>query len=202
VTDVIIWELAVRLLDEGDVVALPTDTVYGLAASLSHPSAVTALFEMKRRPSAVALPVLVDSLDQITRLGVTWPDAASALSRAFWPGPITIVVPVPETLARRVGSASDTVGFRLPDDQLLRGIIARSGPLVVTSANEHGEPPCHSVAEVLNVFGGRGDLAGVVEGGTRAGEVSTVVDVSETPWRLVREGALRHTALAAVLDEL
>lgn len=199
-TDVIIWEFAARLLDEGDVVALPTDTVYGLAASLSHPSAVTALFEMKRRPSAVALPVLVDSLDQITRLGVTWPDTASALSRAFWPGPLTIVVPVPEILARRVGSTSDTVGFRLPDDQLLRGIIARSGPLVVTSANEHGEPPCQRVAEVLNVFGGRDELAGVVDGGTRAGEVSTVVDVSETPWRLVREGALSHAALAAVLE--
>ncbi len=193
-------DAAVRLLAEGAVVAIPTDTVYGIAAALSHPSAVATLFALKRRPTTVALPVLAASLEQIARLGVTWPDDASRLSREFWPGALTIIVRVPHELAQRVGSNSDAVGFRIPDDELLLGILNRSGPLAVSSANEHGEPPCESVAEVLNAFGGQDGLDGVVDDGERSGQVSTVVDLSVTPWRLVREGAIGAGELRNVLN--
>jgi L-threonylcarbamoyladenylate synthase len=199
-TRVIDQDEAVRVLARGGIVALPTDTVYGIAASLRHPDAVAALFGLKHRPDSMALPVLVDDFTQIERLSVTWPAAARRLSDLYWPGPLTIVARVPDELARLVGGVVATAGFRIPGDTALREILARTGPLALSSANEHGEPPCHSVAEVLRAFVGRDELKGVVDGGERSGLVSTVVDLSQTPWHLVREGAISARDLHHVLD--
>ena len=190
---------AARLLAAGAVVAVPTDTVYGVAASLAFPAAVTSLFALKRRPGSVPLPVLVNSLDQIDRLAVAWPDAARRLSHAFWPGPLTIIVPGAEDLAAMLGSADGSVGFRHPDDAVVDALIAVCGPLAVTSANSHGETACTSALGVLEVFSGRGELAGVLDDGPRAREVSTVVVLSESPWRIAREGAITRAALSDVL---
>lgn len=198
--DVVDTERAVNLLAGGAVVAVPTDTVYGVAASLSHPSALATLFALKRRPDSLALPVLVGSVEQIEVLGVTWPERARQLASVFWPGALTIVVPVPQELARRVGSPGATAGFRIPDDPVLHRVLARSGALAVTSANEHGQPPCRDVAQVQRAFAGREELAGVVDGGARSGEVSTVVELTDSSWRVVREGAIDASAIGAVLD--
>jgi len=190
---------AVRLLIAGEVVAVPTDTVYGLGASLEHADAVAEIFLMKHRPSAVALPVLVDALSSIERLGVTWPPIARALSDAFWPGALTIVVDAVPELARRVGGESDTVGFRLPDDALLREVLTEAGPLVVSSANQHASSPCHTVEQVLEVFGESEALKAVLDGGERAGEVSTVIQVQGDAWRILREGAITADQIARAL---
>ena len=199
-TRVLDQDEAVRVLARGGIVALPTDTVYGVAASLRHPDAVATLFGLKHRPDSVPLPVLIDDFTQIERLSVTWPETARRLSVVYWPGPLTIVVRVPDELARLVGGVVATAGFRIPDDVPLREILAHTGPLALSSANEHGEPPCHNVAEVLRAFVGRDELEGVVDGGERSERVSTVVDLSETPWRLVREGAINARDLHDVLD--
>lgn len=199
-TRVLEQDEAVRVLARGGIVALPTDTVYGLAASLRHPDAVATLFRLKYRPDSVALPVLVDDLTQVERLSVRWPEVARRLSVVYWPGPLTIVVSVPEELARLVGGVSGTAGFRIPDDASLREILARTGPLALSSANEHAEAPCRNVAEVLDAFAGRDELEGVVDGGERSGRVSTVVDLADTPWRLVREGAISSVDLRRLLD--
>jgi L-threonylcarbamoyladenylate synthase len=191
---------ALEVLNSGGVAALPTDTVYGIGASLAHPSAVRALFSLKRRPSDVALPVLVACVGQIVVLGVQWSERAQRLSDAFWPGPLTIIVAAPRELADLVGASTASAGFRLPDDAVLRGLLDQSGPLVVTSANEHGQAPCSNAEGVREAFAGRRELDGVLDGGERAGVVSTVVDLSEPTWRLVRAGAISADALAAVLD--
>jgi len=88
-------EAAIAALDAGGIVAVPTDTVYGLAAEVSQPSAVAALFSLKHRPTFVPIPVLVDSVEQIEFLDVEWPDEAQGLAEAFWPGALTIIIPVP-----------------------------------------------------------------------------------------------------------
>ena len=191
---------ALEALAEGGVVAVPTDTVYGLAASLSRPQAVAQLFALKRRPTTTALPVFVDSLDQIDELGVAWSPRAQLLSDALWPGALTIIVRGPPALASMVGSASGTVGFRCPADDLVRSLLARSGPLAVTSANEHGRAPCESAADVRHVFAGRVELSGVLDGGRRSATVSTVIDVSTSPWCLVRAGAVNTAAIIGLLD--
>ncbi len=191
-------EEAVASLDAGGVVALATDTVYGLAASLARPEAVARLFAMKRRPASVALPVLVASPAAIEGLDVVWPDTARVLADAYWPGALTIVVAVPPALAALVG-AEDSVGFRVPDDTTLLGVLAEVGPLAVTSANEHGRAPCRDAEEVLAAFAGSDDLAGVLDEGRREGQVSTVVVVADGGWRIVRAGALSEGDLARAL---
>ncbi|HUX03292.1 MAG TPA: L-threonylcarbamoyladenylate synthase [Acidimicrobiales bacterium] len=192
---------ALALLGEGRVVAVPTDTVYGVAASLERPDALDALFALKLRPASVALPVLVESIEQIESLGVHVATRARSLAAAWWPGALTIIVSVPDALARRVGSTTRSVGFRVPDDALLRSLLARSGPLAVSSANEHGHAPCHSAEEVLEALGSRDELAGVLDDGPRVGQVSTVVDLSRGRWRVVRLGAIEVEELTRTLGE-
>jgi tRNA threonylcarbamoyl adenosine modification protein (Sua5/YciO/YrdC/YwlC family) len=199
-TTVIDVESALEALATGGVVGLPTDTVYGLAASISHPLAVAALFQLKGRPTTVALPVLVSSVAQIEELGVTWTRRARVLSDALWPGALTVVVTVPSTLSTLVGSSADTAGFRCPQDELLLKLLERSGPLALTSANAHGKRPCESASQLLDAFEGRNELNGVIDGGPRTGDVSTVVDISHPEWRIVRQGATSAAALSVLLD--
>lgn len=191
---------AVAALRAGRVVALPSDTVYGLGASLAHRTAVERLFALKRRPSSVALPVIADSLTSIEKLGVEWSLRARRLSDAFWPGPLTIVVATPTDLATLVGNSSDAVGFRIPNDVVLRDVVGRTGPIALTSANEHGATPCTTAEEVLELFEGRSELAGVIDAGERSAPVSSVVELFESTWRVRREGAISVARLAAVLD--
>jgi tRNA threonylcarbamoyl adenosine modification protein (Sua5/YciO/YrdC/YwlC family) len=190
---------AVRLLRDAGVVAVPTDTVYGLAASLAHEEAVASLFLLKDRPSGVPLPVLVHALSPIQEIDVEWSDRVQRLSEEFWPGPLTIVVPASHELALMLGGRDDTVGVRVPDDEQLLSVLRECGPLAVSSANAHGAEPCHSAREVLRAFAGE-RLAGVLDGGERRGEVSTVVEVDETSWRVLREGAISSERIAWVLN--
>lgn len=187
-------------LERGRVVALPTDTVYGVAASIHERTAVAGLFTLKRRPSDVALPIMIDSFAALESLGVTFDERATRLANAFWPGALTIVVPAPARLARLVGASSNAVGFRVPDDETLRAILSIVGPLAVTSANEHGEPPCESAEQVLASFAERGGWAGVYDAGERHGVVSTVVEMGDEQWRVRRTGALSVARIAAILN--
>jgi L-threonylcarbamoyladenylate synthase len=190
---------AVRLLVGGAVVAVPTDTVYGVAASLAHPDAVASLFLLKGRPAGVALPVLVHALSPIQEIDVAWSERAQRLSEEFWPGPLTIVVPALHETAALLGGVNDTVGVRVPDDELLLSVLRECGPLAVSRANTHGSEPCHSAEEVLRALSGE-QLAGVLDGGERRGEVSTVVEIVESSWRVLRQGAIGSARIAAVLD--
>lgn len=192
-------EVAIATLDGGGVVALPTDTVYGLAAEIGHPTAVETIFTLKDRPRTRALPVLVDSVGQIGYLGAVWNEKAQKLADAYWPGALTIVVAVPHELATLLGSEIDTAGFRIPDDDVVRRMIAVIGPLAVSSANVHGASACHSAYEVRDMFESKSDLVGVVDGGERSGDVSTVVDVTGESWTILREGATPTSAIATLL---
>ncbi len=192
---------ALLALARGEVIAVPTDTVYGVAASLARPEAIATLFLLKHRPTSVALPVLVDSIEQIEACGVQWSPSARRLADALWPGPLTIVVVAPAQLAASIGSSSPSVGFRIPNDPQLRAILAQSGPLCVTSANNHGEPPCQSASQVRAVFEGSTLLAGIVDGGERAGTVSSVVQLSDSTWRILRQGAIDAHVIASLLGD-
>jgi L-threonylcarbamoyladenylate synthase len=198
-TQIVERDEAIRLLREGAVVALPTDTVYGVAASLAHRDAVASLFLLKNRPSGVPLPVLVHALSPIQEIDVEWSERAQRLSEEFWPGPLTIVVPASHELALLLGGSSDTVGVRVPDDEVLLSVLREVGPLAVSSANTHGADPCQSAKEVLQALAGE-HLAGVLDGGERRGEVSTVVEVGESTWRVLRAGAISADRIAAALD--
>jgi L-threonylcarbamoyladenylate synthase len=193
------FDEAVAALARGDVVALPTDTVYGIGSALDSPRGVDALFVLKDRPVTTALPVVAASRASLDNLVIAWPDGADRLSRLFWPGALTVVVGATEQLCALVHSPSSRVGFRVPDDPALASILRVSGPLALTSANAHGGAPCASADEVIDCFAGRDELVGVYDAGRRDGVVSTVVDFDDDGWRVVREGAFTHAQIAAAL---
>ena len=180
----------------GGVVALPTDTVYGLAARFDHAAAIADIFALKQRPRDVALPVMVSGPEQLKDLGVAWSEPAQMLAEHFWPGPLTIVVPVSEDLATRAG-ASGTLGFRVPAQAAVVDVLSAVGPLAVTSANRHGATPCATADDVLTVFAGS-TLSGVLDGGRCGGEVSSVV-LLDQGWRVLRAGAISADVLTALL---
>ncbi len=179
------------------MIALPTDTVYGVGAAINKAS-VAKVFELKQRPQDVALPVLVCCVEQALELGVSWNESAQLLSDAFWPGPLTIVVSGPSDLAETIGSTTNSVGLRMPNNEVLLGVL-KNGPLCVSSANNHGEAPCETPQQVLETFNGRAVFSGVLDGGACSGKVSTVVDVSGENWKILRSGALSEQDIAHVL---
>jgi len=190
-------EEAVTALASGEVIALPTDTVYGVGAAINKAS-VAKVFELKQRPQDVALPVLVCCVEQALELGVSWNESAQLLSDAFWPGPLTIVVSGPSDLAETIGSTTNSVGLRMPNNEVLLGVL-KNGPLCVSSANNHGEAPCETPQQVLETFNGRAVFSGVLDGGACSGKVSTVVDVSGENWKILRSGALSEQDIAHAL---
>ena len=195
-TTLLSLEECADILVGGGVVAVPTDTVYGLAASLRQPEALANIFRLKDRPRDVSLPIMVADIGTITGLGIALDERALAVADAFWPGALTIVVPVPSDLAALVG-ANGTLGFRIPNREDLRSLLRLTGPLAVTSANLHGEPPCTTAESVVAAFSDRG-LIGVLDGGGCTGVVSTVVSL-EGPWQVLRHGGVSTEQLADIL---
>lgn len=167
-------DVVVEALRAGEVVAIPTDTVYGLVTTLA---AAARLFEAKQRPADVDLPVLCADREQAQSLAADpLPDLA-----AQWPGALTLVVRRVPMLTANLGAHVDTVGLRVPDHPVPRELARRVGPLASTSANRHGEPPCTTADELRVVF----DVL-VVDGGVCEGTPSTVIDCTGPEPRVLR----------------
>jgi L-threonylcarbamoyladenylate synthase len=187
---------AIAALHAGEVVAIPTDTVYGIAVSGSTPGGLERLFAAKGRPPDKAIVLLLADLDQVAALAVTTP-TSEALARAFWPGGLTLV------LARRSGldpdaPSAETVGLRVPDHEAPRTIARALGPLPTTSANRSGEPEARDAGEIAATFGEA--VALVLDGGPApGGPASTVVDASGPIARILRPGAISERRIAAAL---
>jgi L-threonylcarbamoyladenylate synthase len=190
---------AIRVLRGGGIVAVPTDTVYGLAADLAAPGSIARLFAAKRRPVDRAVVLLLADAGQAGELAL-WPDAADALATAFWPGGLTLVVGQrPGTrLPRELTGGRPTIGLRLPDHPAPRALAALLGPLPVTSANLSGLPEASDAAEISDQLGEAIDL--ILDGGRApGGEPSTVVDCAGNGTRILREGAISVASVAACL---
>ncbi len=189
---------AVEVLVQGLPIGLPTDTVYGLAADPFAPGASERIFDLKRRPRHVSLPVLVSDTDQALALATAVPACASALMARFWPGALTVVLPARPGLAADLGDDDATIGLRCPDHPVPLALCRAVGPLATTSANRHGEPTLTTAAEVKAAFGDA--LAVVLDGGTCTGSASTVVDCTGVEPKLLREGRLPWSELVRALE--
>jgi L-threonylcarbamoyladenylate synthase len=185
----------VELLAQGGVVGVPTDTVYGLAARLDVPGALDRLFAAKLRPANLPIAVLCANVDAARGLATRWPREAERLAERYWPGPLTLVVSCDPGLAALLG-ADSSLGVRVPADPVCAALLARTGPLAVTSANVHGAAPCTTAEELAAVFDGAG-VDAVLDAGPRDGAVSTVVAVDATAPVVLREGALASGAILA-----
>ena len=190
------------LLAAGELVAIPTETVYGLAANALDENAVRRIFEAKGRPQDNPLIVHISHLSQLEALARDIPESAYTLARAFWPGPMTMVLKKAPCIPLRTSGGLDTVGIRMPAHPMARAIIDAAGvPLAAPSANTSGKPSPTSARDTLDDM--RGKIPAVVEGGSCAvGVESTVVDLCSEPPRLLRPGGITPEQLIAVLGDL
>jgi tRNA threonylcarbamoyl adenosine modification protein (Sua5/YciO/YrdC/YwlC family) len=191
-------EEVARCLDDGAVVGIPTDTVYGLAASLNVPDAVRSLFTVKGRPETVPLPVLADSLSTVEECVGELDSNSRILATAYWPGPLTIIVPGPQVLCELVGSTAGTLGVRVPNMATIHRLLIRTGPLAVTSANLHGDDPCTTASAVADLFDSA-VIAGVLDGGVCANLPSSVVEVVEGKPQIRRVGTVSLGSMTTTL---
>lgn len=194
---------AVAALQAGQIVGIPTDTVYGLAAAVDNIEAISALYAIKQRPRQKAIPVLLHDAAAARHVAGPLPRAAVALADAFWPGGLTMIVParsnLPLPLTTLDAQGQRTVAIRVPDHPLARAIIAGAGgALAVTSANISGEAPALTAEAVA--LGAVGGSVLVVDGGVaRLGVPSTIVSFDGGNVRVLRAGSIPETDILAVL---
>ncbi len=192
---------AVHALARGALVVLPTDTVYGIAADAFTPRAVAALLAAKGRGRHMPPPVLVPSPSTVAGLATDVPAEVTALVERFWPGPLTIICRAQPSLAWDLGETAGTVALRMPDDEVALALLARTGPLAVSSANLSGRPSATTAEQAQEDLGAA--VAVYLDGGpSRGGTASTIVDVTGPVPRILREGALSRAVLAEVVPAL
>lgn len=190
---------AAALLAGGELVAVPTETVYGLCANGLDGAAVEKIYTVKGRPENKPLSLMISGKEAVETLCHDVPAGACALMDAFWPGPLTIILPAREHIPSVVLSGGSTVGLRCPDHPLTLELLRQCGlPLAGPSANPSGAPAPTDASGVLAYFDGR--IAAVIDGGAcQEGEPSTILDMSSRPYRILRQGALCSDKLAEVL---
>ncbi len=191
---------AIRVLRGGGVVALPTDTVYGVGVALDTPGGVERLFRVKRRPPGKGVVLLLDRAAQAGGIGRMTP-AATALAGACWPGGLTVVVPLREgsSVPDALTSGAPRIGLRVPDHEAPRTLARAVGPLPATSANVSGLPEAPDAAAILAQLGDSIDL--ILDGGpAHGGPASTVVDCSGKTPTVLREGAVPLSRIIEILD--
>jgi L-threonylcarbamoyladenylate synthase len=184
----------------GDLIVFPTDTVYGLGTRPDDRAATARVFEAKRRPRHLELPVLVATVDAARSVAV-FDERAERLAGALWPGPLTLVLPRSEEASGwDLGGDPATVGVRAPHHPLALALLAETGPLAVTSANLSGSPPARTCAELHALFG---ESVGVYlcQEDPLDGIASTVVDLAHGSATVIREGSLSRETLLEVLPE-
>jgi L-threonylcarbamoyladenylate synthase len=189
-------ELAIRLLREGQIVAFPTDTVYGIGACALQPEAVERLFAAKNRPAGVAIPLLLPGAESLDLACVDVPTLARLLAARFWPGALTLVLRRSAAIPDVVTAGSSTVAVRVPDHPLVRDLCRGLGsPLAATSANLHGQPASVDAGEVVGALAGRIPL--ILDGGRCPGSAaSTILDLTVTPPAILRAGPVTARQLA------
>jgi len=190
---------AIETLKNGGIVAFPTDTVYGLGANASRHDAILRIYEAKRRPRRLALPLLLADVSQIPSLARDIPEIAWLLAKHFLPGSLTLVLYKSPSVSSLITGGSEKIAVRVPDHPipiaLLDGLDA---PITGTSANLTGRPSPLTTQEVHNQLGDRVDL--IIDGECPGGVASTVIDITTDPIRILREGAISSEEISRVCE--
>ena len=194
-------EDAAQIIRAGGLVAVPTETVYGLAGNGLNEKAVSEIYEVKGRPTVKPLSLMVPDESAMELYCEDVPPQAHALAKRFWPGPLTIVLKAKPEIPSIVLAGGTTVGLRCPDHPLTLSLLKSCGlPLAAPSANPSGEPSPKTAEQVLGYFDGRIDA--VIDGGPCGlGRESTLIDMSRTPYKILREAALHEETVAEALAE-
>ncbi len=205
--------LARAAIGRGELVVIPTDTVYGVAADAFDPAAVQRLLDAKGRGRQSPPPVLIPGIPTLDALAQSVPQAVRDLVAEFWPGGLTIVVPAQPSLAWDLGETRGTVALRMPSDTIALELLSETGPLAVSSANLTGRPSAHTAAEAEAMLGDSvavyldgGEAGAGYEGHGAADSSSTIVDATALaagagPLRILRHGVITEEQLRAVVGD-
>ena len=194
-------EHAAEILKKGGIVAIPTETVYGLAASAYDENAVKRVFLAKGRPQDNPLIVHIADIDDLKTVARDIPDSAFAAAKRFWPGPLTMIFKRTDKIPAGVSAGLDTVAVRMPSDKTAREIIKKSVPLAAPSANTSGRPSPTSAQYVLDDLDGKIDAV-VMSGNCEVGVESTVITLVTNPPRLLRPGAVTVEQLREIFPDI
>lgn len=190
---------AIKILSSHGTVAFPTDTIYGVAADAFSAEGIQRLYWVKKRSHEKALPVLIGEIKQINHLVSNFSDCAQKIAAAFWPGPLTLVLPKSAAVPFELSPYS-TIGVRMPDLQFTLDLLRRTGPLATTSANLSGEKNPITTRDVLEQLDGRVDL--ILDGGPTPGPAaSTVLDVTTPDLKVLREGPISLEKIHRLLEQ-
>ena len=191
---------AVNTLRRGELIAIPTDTLYALVADPFNLAAVGKVFQAKSRAWDRSLPWMVESVEQVVELAQHLPSRFYLLAHRYWPGPLTIIVEAAGTVPLKVTGNTRRLAVRQPSSPIARALLARFGmPLIATSANVSGHPTCASATEVLAVLGNH--LSLILDSPIPDQQIATTVDLTVPTWRLIREGAISEEELKEFLGE-
>jgi tRNA threonylcarbamoyl adenosine modification protein (Sua5/YciO/YrdC/YwlC family) len=193
-------EYAAGFIKRGQVIAVPTDTFYGLSADPFNLSAVERVFRVKGRPESQALPILVDSIEQAVTLMRDVPDVFLTLANKFWPGALTLVVEATHRLPLKVTGNTGRVALRWANSNVAAALIqAAAGPVTGTSANLSGHPSCSSAAQIVEQLNNRLPL--ILDAGETGGNVaSTIVRIEGDQWTVARKGALTEAEIRKAIE--
>ncbi|WP_422114906.1 L-threonylcarbamoyladenylate synthase [Brachybacterium sp. UNK5269] len=192
---------AVDAVRSGDLIVLPTDTVYGIGADAFTPAAVEALLEAKGRGRDTPPPVLIGDHAVLLALAADLPDYVEELTEELWPGALTLILTAQPSLTWDLGETRGTVALRMPDDETALELLRRTGPLAVSSANRHGRPAATTVLEAATQLGDSVEI--YLDGGlARLGSSSTILDTTVTPAQIVREGAITRERIIEVVGDI
>jgi len=190
---------AISLIRDGDVVAIPTETVYGLAGDAKNALAVQKIFNTKGRPADNPLIVHISSIDQLHDFAESIPDDALQLADKFWPGPLTLILKRKPTVLDIVTAGLDTVAIRMPNHPIALKLIQKTGPVTAPSANRSGKPSPTNPEHIKQDYGTN---LPILDGGkTDVGIESTVLDLSELPYRILRPGVISKEELSTFLGQ-
>ncbi|WNY25829.1 L-threonylcarbamoyladenylate synthase [Methanolapillus millepedarum] len=194
-------EHAAAALMSGQVIAFPTDTVYGLGASVFDAKAVEKIYQIKERPSEKPLSVLIGSADDMKQIAADVPAVALLLAEKFWPGPLTIILNKNSKIPDNVTCGKKTVGLRVPNHPVALSLIQKTGPLACPSANLSGKKDPKSAADVLADLDGKIDI--LIDGGeTKIQISSTIIDLTENPPKILRQGGLSIESIKECIGDL
>ena len=192
-------------LQRGELVVMPTDTVYGIAADAFSPAGVELLLFTKGRDKKVPPPVLIPKVETLSALATDLPLVANQLAAAFWPGALTMVLKAQASLDWDLGETRGTVALRVPDHKITLALLEDVGPLAVSSANTHGNPAAVTAQQAADYFGDKVPV--YLDGGSSPkGEASTILDLTQVrdgePIRLLRKGAISIARIRSVIGDV
>ncbi len=196
--DTTLLQKAITAAQDGKLIIYPTDTQYALGCTLTHPQTIHRLFNLKKRPKNLALPVAVATIKEISSIARITPQQEQ-IAHTFLPGPLTMVLPKQPTVPPEVTASSNTIAVRIPNHPITLQLLEKTGPLVITSANRHGQKPYEDITDIQHQFGD--EIAVYLPGGTLNQPPSTIVDFTHKPPQLLRSGPISLPEIINVMTK-